>query len=52
MDVGLLLESPGDHFGGHFGASVSKWSIYVDVSVLFVGVSKKEANKMPTVFKQ
>ncbi len=36
--------SPGDHFGGHLGARVSKWSVYVDFSVLFLVPLKKERN--------
>ena len=52
MDFGPLLGSPGDHFGGHLGARVSKWSVYVDFSVFFVGASKKEAKKLPTVVKK
>ena len=36
MDFDLLLESPGDHFGGHLGARVSKQSVNVDLSVFFV----------------
>ena len=52
MDFGLLLESPGDHLGRHFGTSVSNWSIYVDVLVLFFGVSKTGAKKMPKVVKK
>ncbi len=28
-DFGLLVERPEGHFGGHFGARVTKWSAYV-----------------------
>ncbi len=49
MDFDLLLGSPGDHFGGHLGARVSKWSVYVYLSFLFSGVSKEGAKKLPKV---
>ena len=41
MAFGLLLGSPGDNFGGHLGARVSKWNVYVDIFGVFVGASKK-----------
>ncbi len=49
MDFGLLLGSPGDHFGDDLGARVSKWNVYVDFAALFVGASKKGAKKLPKV---
>ena len=42
MDFGLLLGSPGDHFGGHLGARVSKWRFYVDFAVLCLVPLKRE----------
>ena len=51
-DVGLLLESPRDHFGDHFGASVSKLSIYVDFAVLILVSLKNERKPMPKVVKK
>ena len=52
MDFGPLLGSPGDHFGGHLGARVSKWSVYVDFFCVFFGASKKGTKKLPTVVKK
>ncbi len=45
MDFGLLLGSPGDHFGGHLGARVSKWSVYVDFFGSFSGGFEKRNEK-------
>ena len=52
MDFGLLLGSPGDNFGGHLGARVSKWSVYVDVFGVFVCASNKGAKRLPKVIKK
>ena len=52
VNLGLLLGSLGEHFGEHVGSSVSKWSICVDCSVLFVGVSKKGAKKVPKIIQK
>ena len=30
VDLGILLGTPGEHFGEHLGARVSKWSAFVD----------------------
>ncbi len=50
-DFGLLLGSPGDDFGDHLGARVSKWSVYIDFSVLFL-VPLKRSKKLPKVVKK
>ena len=52
MDFGLLLGSPGDHLGGHLGARVSKWSVYVDFFFVFFGASKQGAKRLPKVIKK
>ena len=49
MDFGPLLGSPGDHFGGHLGARVSKWSVYGRFFLCFFGASKKGVKKLPKV---
>ena len=52
MDFDLLLGSPGDHFGGHLGARVSKWGVYVDFFCVFLGASKQGAKQLPKVVKK
>ena len=52
MDLGLLLGSPGEHFGELLGAIVSKWSVYVDFCVAFFGASKRGAEKLPKVLRK
>ena len=49
---GLLWASPRDHFDDHFGARVSKWSIYVYFFGAFAGASKTGGKKLPKVFKK
>ena len=45
MDFGLLVESLEGHFGGHFGARVSKWSVYVVFVGSFLGGLEKKSEK-------
>ncbi len=52
MDFGLLLGSPGDHFGGHLGARVSNMDPLCRFLSVFLDDSKKEAKKRPKVFKK
>ena len=49
VDLGFLLGSPGEHFGEHLGAIVSKWSVYFDLCGAFFGASKTGAKKQPKV---
>ena len=46
------MGSPGEHFGELLGAIVSKWSVYVDFCVVFVGASKRGAEKVPKVLRK
>ena len=51
MDLGLLLGSPGDHFGVIWAPESPTWSVYVDFSVFFL-VPLKRNEKLPKVIKQ
>ena len=49
MGFGLLLGSPGEHFGGHLGARVSNLELLCQLFDVFLGVSKKGSKKVPKV---
>ena len=49
MDFGLLLGSPGDHFGGHLGARVSNLERLCRFFGVFFGASKTGGKKVPKV---
>ena len=51
MDFGLLLGSPGDHFGGHLGARVSNLERLCRFFYFF-GASKKERKNYPKSSKR
>ncbi len=49
MDFGLLLGSPGEHFGGYLGARVSNLERLCRFFGVFFGGSKKAAKNVPNV---
>ena len=52
MDFGLLLGSPGEHFGGHLGARVSNLERLCRFFSVFLDASKKGAKQLPKVIKK
>ena len=52
MDFGLLVGSPGDHFGGHLGARVSNLDRLCRFFGVFFCASKKGPKKLPKVIQK